>query len=148
MIVREPKDAVLSYVIRAPSISIRGALRGYVRFHRPLLPYRDRLVAATFTQVTIDLATVIARVNERFGTDFGAFDPTDANVARIFGEIEADERTRVSDVDDRERAIPRPSAVREDLKERMLVSYGADELEAIRREAGRLYAVLSADAGA
>ena len=147
VIVREPKDAVLSYVIREPSISIRGALRGYIRFHRPLLPYRDRLVLATFTQVTTDLATVIAQVNERFGTDFGTFEPTEANVARIFGEIEADEQTRASNVDDRERAIPRPSGVREDLKEPMLASYEVDALGALRMEAGRLYAVLASESG-
>ena len=148
VIVRAPADAVLSYVIRTPAISIRGALRGYVRFHRPLLPYRDRLVVATFDQVTTDLAGVITRVNDRFGTGFGLFDPSGANVARIFGEIEADERTRVRTPTDRERAIPRPSAAREDLKGRLLGSYGSAELRTLRTEASRLYSVLASGAGA
>ncbi len=147
VIVREPEDAIISYVIRTPSISLRGALRGYVRFHRPLLPYRDRLVVGTFGEVTTDLAAVIARVNGRFGTDFGTFDPTDENVARIFGEIEADERGRASSDVERERAIPRPSALREDLKTGMLTAYRTDDLHALRTEAARLYAVFASDAG-
>jgi hypothetical protein len=146
VIVRPPEDAILSYVIRTPAISLRGALRGYVRFHRPLLPYRDRLVVATFGQVTSDLATVTTRVNERFGTAFGAFDPTEANVNRIFAEIEADERTRARSDDERERAIPRPSAVREDLKAGMLTAYRSDELRTLRLEAERLRAMLASDA--
>lgn len=145
VIVRAPEDAILSYVIRTPAIPLRGALRGYVRFHRPLLPYRDRLVVATFEQVTNDLAAVIARVNERSGTAFGAFDPTEANVNRVFAEIEADERTRAGSDDERERAIPRPSAVREDLKAGMRAAYRADDLQTLSLEAERLYGVLASD---
>ena len=147
VIVREPVDAILSYVIRTPAISLRGALRGYVRFHRPLLPYRDRFVVATFGQVTEDLAAVTARVNDRFDTSFGAFDPTDANVKRVFAEIEADERTRAQNDDERERVIPRPSAVREELKAGLLAAYRADDLRTLRLEAERLYGTLASDAG-
>jgi hypothetical protein len=146
VIVRAPEDAILSYVIRTPAISLRGALRGYVRFHRPLLSYRDRLVVATFEQVTGELAGVTARVNERFGTAFGAFDPTEANVERVFAEIEADERTRALSDDERERAIPRPSAVREDLKAGMLAAYRDDDIGTLRLEAERLYGALASDA--
>ena len=94
VIVREPEDAILSYVIRTPASSIRGALRGYIRFHRPLLAFRDGLVVATFDQVTGDLASVIRRVNERFGTTFGLFEASEEHVARVFREIEDDERLR------------------------------------------------------
>jgi hypothetical protein len=146
VIVREPEDAILSYVIRTPAISLRGALRGYVRFHRPLLPYRDRLVVATFGQVTEDLATVTMRVNDRFDASFGAFDPTDANVKRVFAEIEADERTRTRSDDVRERAIPRPSAFRQDLKAGLHAPYGSDDLRTLRLEAERLYGTLASDA--
>ena len=146
VIVREPQDAILSYLIRTPAIRMRGALRGYVRFHRPLLGYRDRLVVATFAQVTGDLAAVIDRVNARFGSDFGTFDPTPQNVSRIFAEIEADEGRRSRTDEERERAIPRPSAVRDDLKAGMLAAYGADDLRSLRTEAFRLYAALASDA--
>ncbi len=148
VIVREPEDAILSYLIRTPAISMRGALRGYVRFHRPLLAYRDRLVVATFHQVTTDLAAAITRVNERFGSSFRTFDPTEANVARIFGEIEEDERGRAPTSDERERTIPRPSAAREELKARMLTAYRAGDPRTLRSEAARLYATLASDAEA
>jgi len=148
VIVREPESTILSYLIRTPTISMRGALRGYVRFLRPLLRYRDRLVVATFDQVTGDLASVIDRVNRRFGTSFGSFDPTDQNVARVFREIEEDERRRVRDDEQRERGVPRPSGLREELKAGMLAEYRSPALRGLRANAERLYATFASEAGA
>lgn len=147
-IVREPEDTILSYLIRTPAISMRGALRGYVRFHRPLLPHRDRLVVATFEQVTGDLASVIGRVNRRFGTSFGSFEPTEENVARVFREIEEDERRRLRNDEERERAVPRPSAVRDELKAGRLSEYRGPALRVLRAQADRLYAAFASEAGA
>ena len=44
VVVREPEDTVLSFVIRHSHIGVRQALRGYVRFYEPLLPHRGDLV--------------------------------------------------------------------------------------------------------
>ena len=146
VIVREPEDAILSYVIRTPASSIRGALRGYIRFHRPLLAIRGGSVVATFDQVTGDLAAVIRRVNERCGTTFGLFDASEEHVARVFREIEDDERSRSRTDEERERTIPRPSSVRGSLKAGMLADYRSDDLRALRVEADRLYRVLASEA--
>lgn len=146
-IVREPQDTILSYLIRTPAISMGAALRGYVRFHRPLIPHRDRLVVATFEQVTGDLASVIDRVNRRFGTSFGPFNPTDENVARVFREIDEDERRRLKDDEERERAVPRPSSLRDELKAGMLAEYRSPALRGLRAKADGLYAAFAARAG-
>jgi hypothetical protein len=148
LIVREPEDAILSFLIRTPAVSMAGALRGYVRFHRPLLPHRSGLVVATFDQVTGDLAAVIERVNLRFGTSFRPFEPTEENVDRIFREIEEDERRRARSADGLERSVPRPSAVREELKASMLAAYRSPRLASLRSQADRLYATLATRAGA
>src|SRR5207253_1895092 len=67
VLVREPEEAVLEYVIRRPSLTLSQAIRGYIRFYEPLLAHRDRFVTGTFEEVTTDLAAVIRRINRRFG---------------------------------------------------------------------------------
>src|SRR5262245_66640434 len=48
VLVREPEGAVVSSVIRHPDRTCTAAVRGYVDFHEPLLPYRSELVVGTF----------------------------------------------------------------------------------------------------
>lgn len=86
--VRAPEPTILSQVVREPHVSMRQALRSYVRFYRRLRPYRDDFVVATFAEVTSDFGAVIGRVNARFGTSFAVFAHTEANVNRCFELIE------------------------------------------------------------
>lgn len=116
VLVREPVDAVVSHVIRSPDLSVRSAMRGYVRFYRPLLLLRRAFVTAAFDEVIADYGAAIGRLNERFGTSFGLFEHTAANVARIDGEIERDYRSREGSGARLEAVIPRPSASRETAK--------------------------------
>ena len=148
LIVRDPKDAVLSYVIKAPAVSIEAGLRGWARFHRPLLPHLDRIVVATFEQVTTDLGQVIDRLNGRFDTAFRPFVHSRENVARISGEIEADWRSRAREEAERGRGIPRPSEARRDLKRSLEGRYAAAARTRAGRNASALYDRLAVVAGA
>jgi hypothetical protein len=144
LIVRNPKDAAMSYVIKTPDASIGGTLRGYVRFHRPLLDRRSELVIGTFEQVTGDLGSVIRRLNDRSGTSFGTFHHTEANVSRVFREIEDDWRSRGRNLDERERGVPRPSLSRGLLKERLADAYNGPEARHARERAERIYGTFAA----
>jgi len=146
LIVREPQDAILSYLVKTQATSMAAMLRGYIRFHRPLLPLRSSLVVGTFDQVTTDLASVIRRVNERFARSFRPFDPTEVNLARIDREIEADARRHFGSEDERARSIPRPSAHKEHLKMSMLADYRSPRLGDLRARADRLYEAFAASA--
>src|SRR5688572_8356268 len=55
VLIRPPEESILSYVIRWPELTIDDALRGYVRFYAPLVPYRDRFVVGRFDEVSSDL---------------------------------------------------------------------------------------------
>ncbi|MGN6378219.1 MAG: hypothetical protein ACTHNU_04650 [Gaiellales bacterium] len=83
VLVRDPRDAVPSQLIRAPHLPLDLVLDGYARFYEPLLPLRDRLVVAPFDDVLRDFGGVVDEVNRRFGTAFArsANDPDD--VARV-----------------------------------------------------------------
>jgi hypothetical protein len=134
-LIRQPEDAVLEFVISKQYLSIRQALRGYVRFYAALIPYRDRLVIGPFEEVTTDFGAVIARVNLMCGTQFHEFEHTEDNVRASFEAIDADWATRLPPGVMFERKVGRPSAVRERIKQELLQSYRSDELAGLRRRA-------------
>ena len=143
VIVREPEETTLSFVIRNPYLSIRQALRGYVRFHEPLLSYRDRFVVGTFAQVTEDFGIVIGRVNERFATGFALFEHTEENVRRCFVAIDEDYRKRLPEGEALERQVARPSDWRDRAKEEIRGSYRSADAAGLRARAERVFEAFS-----
>ena len=83
-VIREPRGAILSQLVREPDVAMRDALIAYARFYERLLRYRGRLVAADFEEVTKNFGAVTRRVNDRFGTTFAEFEPTEQNISRCF----------------------------------------------------------------
>ena len=142
-VVRPPEETVLSFVIRHSHIPIRQALRGYIRFHEPLVPYRDRLVVAPFSEVTSDFGLTIRRVNERFGTSFVEFEHTEAGVRRVFEEIDRDYGRREEHGEALERIVARPSETRRTIKEGLEAGYRAPDLARLRARAERAFEALA-----
>jgi hypothetical protein len=81
-VIREPRGAILSQLVREPCVALGDALLAYARFYERLLAYRDKFVVADFERVTGDFGAVIREVNARFGTEFAEFVPTEQNVRR------------------------------------------------------------------
>jgi hypothetical protein len=145
LVVREPEATTVSFAIRNPHLTLRQALRAYLRFHEPLAPLRNRIVVGRFDEVTKDLGTVIDRVNERFGTSFARFEQTPESVDAVFAEIDEDYAKRLSG-ESFERAVARPSEHRDALKPRLEAAYRAPDLASLRSRAERAFARLTADA--
>ncbi len=98
LLVREPRGAILSQLVREPAIALRDALVAYNRFHACLEPHLDRMVVADFETVTHDFGSVIRRLNTRFGISLDEFVPTDASTSECFEFIVAGAaRLRVRD---------------------------------------------------
>jgi hypothetical protein len=76
MVIREPRGALLSQLVREPDVDLLDALYAYRRFHASLMPYRDAFVVADFREVTADFGAVVRRMNAKFGTSFGVFGNT------------------------------------------------------------------------
>src|ERR687894_324314 len=114
VLIRKPKDAVLSYAIRDP-ISVDQALRYYLSFHETVEEYRDAYVLGLFDEVTGDFGEVIRRINDRFGTAFSPFSHDDRNVEGVFARIEKNTRKRFGETS-LEDKVSRPFASREKLK--------------------------------
>jgi hypothetical protein len=83
-VIREPQGAILSQLIREPDVALRDALIAYARFYERLFSCLDWFVVADFEEVTKDFGRVTRRVNERFGTVFAEFEPSEQNVSRCF----------------------------------------------------------------
>jgi hypothetical protein len=144
VMIREPEETVLSFVIRHQHISIRQALRGYIRFYAPLIDHLDSLVIGSFEEITTDFGAVIERLNARFGTAFTPFEHTEENVRACFAEIDAEFAMRASGLA-LDRSVARPSEVRARIKEDLRDRYYAPSLENRRRRADRIYEAFVSD---
>lgn len=172
LIVRDPEDAILSAMIREPYVTPSTGLRAYTRFHRRLVPYRGGLLVVDFRRIMADFGSVILDLNAKFGTTFEVFAHTPENVAQVFqliedrsrrppwsvalgrfenGEIrlaeyewavaEAGGRARLGSLP--EHRVPRPSAEREAMKERLRGLVQAES--GLLTEARAAYSALGAD---
>jgi hypothetical protein len=139
LIVRHPGHVVPSHMARR-DIGPRPPLVAWIRFHERVLPYRDGLVVTPFEEMTTDLGSVIRRVNQRFGTDFGVFENNPESEAAVFDRIEARNRRRFGvGSPEGERSLARPTAEREARKQVLRAAYEAPGLTSLRARAERVY---------
>ncbi len=139
VVVREPADAVVELVLAKPALTVAQALRGWIRFYRPLLAHRGWLVVATSEEVLSDFGGVTRRMNERFGASFAEFDESDEAVeAARRGSGEYFEGRRGPGLPLVGRTGP-PSPGAEDARDRLRREYGARRLAGARRRAERLH---------
>lgn len=73
MVIREPRGALLSQLVREPDVDLLDALYSYRRFHASLMDHREAFVVADFAEVTHDFGAVVRRMNDKYGTSFGVF---------------------------------------------------------------------------
>jgi hypothetical protein len=138
-LIRVPEEAVLSFVVRLPHLSLRQALRSYLRFYEPLLPVRRRLVVASLKEVSSDFGAVIRRVNQLHGTSFGVFEPSEGNIQRVLESVDRSDRSAFGTGEAFERSRARPSPEREKMKDALRLEYGAATLSRVRGQAEDLY---------
>jgi hypothetical protein len=88
--IRDPVDAISSYLARGYRDELDDALRAYARLHRRVLPVLDRVVVAPFDRVTQAFGAIVDEVDARFDTRLVAF-PHDDPAARdaVFATLEA-----------------------------------------------------------
>ncbi len=115
VLIRNPRDAVLSYAVRDP-LSVDQALRYYLSFYETIEKYRDAYVLGRFEEVTGDFGQVIQRVNDRFGTTFSPFRHDEQNVGDVFARLERNTRKKFGETYWEDK-VSRPSATRERTKD-------------------------------
>jgi hypothetical protein len=88
LLLRHPRDAVLSLLIRNPNLSARTALQGYVDYHEACLSIADDVVIGAFETVTSAFGEVIEAVNRRYDTSFTVFQHDTEAEEAVFERIE------------------------------------------------------------
>ena len=114
VLIRSPRDAVLSFAIRDP-ISVEQALRYYLAFYETVEGYGDSYVLGTFEEVTEDFGRIIRRINERFGTSFSPFHHNERNVEAVLTRVERNSKRKFGEAQWENKAS-RPVAAREETK--------------------------------
>jgi hypothetical protein len=167
LLVRDPKGAVLSQIVREPGVTARDALVSWRRFYEVALRFSDAFVIGEFNEVTNQVGSVIERVNQRFSTSFVPYERTEENERHVLalmaerpttipewsalllgfesGLVSSDEllagRDRFGGRADRgARATWVPSEEREAAKERSLGEWESPSLD---RERERAYGVFA-----
>ena len=138
LLVRKPKDAALSWVIREPRIPIRQALKHYVSFYEKAAEYRDALVVGFFEELTRDYGMVLERVNAKFGTGFSPFVHSEDNVKRVFDRIEELHRAKRGGRLD-EKQIAHPSVLKAGLKDALKKELEVPEVRKLTARAEAVY---------
>jgi hypothetical protein len=138
-VIRSPKECASSWALFAGK-PVGELLDYFIDFHRVLLPYRDRMLIASFPQITADFGQVVDRFGARFGIEVRPFEHTSESVERIFGKMENKQREeRHGTVN--ELTIWRPSAERDALKAQLAREFETNaELQEKLRMAEELYA--------
>ena len=142
VLIRNPKDAVVSLVMYDPRISLTRALKCYISFYQTIYLYRSRYVVARFEEVINDYSKVIKETNNKFGTDF--IIPTSNNLEskslfkniETIGKIEA---TRQGETECSELNVARPSSIRADRKKELMQKLERIENQKCLMNAEKIY---------
>jgi hypothetical protein len=140
LLIRDPRDAIVSHVIREPCANMPAALRAWTHFYERAVPVRDRIFVADFSRVSTDFGAVIRDFNEKFGTGYKEFHHTEANVSRCFDMIEERNRQRYGKLE--EGKVARPSEERRGRKDELLRRFDDPSLSSQRARAYEVYRAL------
>jgi hypothetical protein len=142
VLLRAPEDAILSFLLFHPAISASQAMKTWLRFYTPLLPFKERFVLARFETVVSDFGRVIRSVNGRFGTEFREFEHTDENVNACFEVMDQRERAKLGKFWVEE-TVPRPSTWREEMKDATRSKLSDVAVASLRSRLQDVYATLT-----
>lgn len=141
-LIRNPKDAVLSWAIHRRDVTVMDALIGYEAFYSALLPYQSKLVVADFDDVTNHYDIIIQRANKKFGTNFQEFEQSEVNVKACFSIIDQYYSDSLGGTIP-ENVVARPSQERRELKKAFESEYHRPDIRERRNRAEEIYAILT-----
>ena len=141
VLIRRPKDAVLSFAIRDP-ISIEQALGYYLSFYETIENYGDAYVLGTFEEVTGDFGRVIRRINDRFGTSFSPFRHNERNVETVLARVERNSKRKFGAAHWEHKASS-PVAAREETKQVLEQDLNSPEARRLLSRADAVYSRLT-----
>lgn len=116
LLVRDPRAAVLSLLVRDPAKPRVSAVKEYVSYYTSVEGLVNDVVVAEFSRVTEAYGEIIREVNHRWGTEFQEWVHSEDRRESVFRKLEEKNRELGRGL---EAQVPRPSAEREEMKGRV-----------------------------
>lgn len=89
VLVRTPKESIVSLIIREKHISINQAIKAYIKFHEPLLNYKKEILVVDFSVIVGDFPSIISDINSKFCLELNNYsEDNPINKEVIFSKIE------------------------------------------------------------
>ena len=139
IVMRDPDAAILSQLMKAPSRNVHTAHNGYIDFYNYVLLLANKVVIATYDEVTSDFDAVIKKANSFYGIEFRPFEHTEDNIKKVFSRLDNHviKHHGVTEVD--EHKITRPTSAKKNLKDECKDIIEQKYFQSIRHEADALY---------
>ncbi len=146
IVVRDPLDALSSYLTYGQHGRPQTVIREYCSYHRELLPYLDEVLVSDFTVNVTKLSETIARINERFAMSIPPFDQSPENTQQVFEEISHFHKLTHPTLNP-SIVAPRPQTSRKETADRFRAELDSPRYAHLMAQARDLYAyyVLKAD---
>ena len=148
-IIRLPKNAILSYIVRFSSFTddrvielIDDRLKKYIDFYQKIIIYKERLVIADFETLTTAYESVIQQVNNKYNTNFNLFYCNEQNTKQVFEQMNWLSRQKFGHIN--ENAVSRPSISKEKAKEELEQYFELTNLNKLLEIANNLYEEVTA----
>ena len=87
VVIRNPRDAVASFVARWSGVSESQALELYISFYKSISKYKSSYVIGDFEEITQNFSKTIKRINTRFGTNFVPFSDSQEDRDKVLEKI-------------------------------------------------------------
>jgi hypothetical protein len=88
VLIRPPRAAIASALQFEPDQDPAWGFELYRRYYEGILPVADRVLIATFDEVTEDFGEVTRRCNKRFNTDFVPYQRTEASERELSSKLD------------------------------------------------------------
>jgi len=136
VLIREPR-AVIASLMQYDPAPVSFLVDSYLGYYERVEPLLDDVVLADFSEVIEDFGAVIARCNDKFGTDFTVYQRTDEDESAVRRLIDMYSAQAIKP-EEFEMKVSRPSDKRKSAEE-MLAGLGPEDQASLAR-AEALYA--------
>jgi len=109
VVVRAPLDAIASFKVFAPHLTLKQCISSYYQFHRVVLEMIDDVVLAQFEDVTEDFGKVLCKLKESGRTETKLLENKEGFAERCFDLVERLDNRPKEQLDNSATAEARPN---------------------------------------
>ena len=136
LLIRNPHDATISFIIRNPNLTIEQVLRQYIDFYDFLLKYKNYCYIARFEDVINQYETVINQVNSKFNTKFITRNISEQDKQIIYDRIK---KLNLKFEQGKEERSAFPSDKKKNLKEELKILVNQEKYQSLLTKANKIY---------